>query len=604
MSTRTKLSTALAVLALAGLLIVGTAPIAFGGLAGQTDPTAEQQTINAIVEQRFTQTAAAQQQVGLTQTAEAAVVSGPTLTAAFNATVDAAFNQVLTATAQASVAQTVAARGLELISAQTAARLEVLTTTEKTISNVTSLAFGPDGKTMVVGCEGGVLVLFDAVTGAEVRELSRQSSDDISAVAFSPAGTLVASATAASRGSLRLWDAATGMTVREFDAGPVSSLAFSPDGTMLAVGHRPAESQFGVVTLWDVASGTEIRHFTADESDVHALAFNPAGTLLASGGNNMKARLWDATSGRMVKELPGHTAAIASLAFSPDGTRLAASAWDGTALVWLIDTGAILATLSTGANEINSVAFSPDGTVVAVGYGRNRGGVMLWDTATSAVLAAPEVPGGGVRQIAFSPDGAVLATANERLRLWGVRASPPVTETPVPTVTAEGPRPSATALPPLFPTVTAAQVQIAEQVFEHGRMFWIRHTRQIWVMVNVPSDNSGGGDWYCYNDTFQEGEPETDPALVPPEGLIQPRRGFGKLWRTHADLNDGLGWALTPEFELNSAYTYIAGGYVENNQYFPGPGEHRLTTLYNQSISFFESDIQGDCLGGTWRMTQ
>lgn len=168
--------------------------------------------------------------------------------------------------------------------------------------------------------------------------------------------------------------------------------------------------------------------------------------------------------------------------------------------------------------------------------------------------------------------------------------------------------PSATLAPPTplpanFPTNVAAQVQLAEQVFQDGRMFWIRHTRQIWVMVNGPSGSSGG-DWYCFNDTFVEGEAETDPALVPPEGLIQPRRGFGKLWRTHPELKDGLGWAMTPEFELTSAYTYLAGGYVDGSRYVPGPGEHRLTTLYGQSISFFEIDLRGDCLGGTWRITQ
>ncbi len=163
--------------------------------------------------------------------------------------------------------------------------------------------------------------------------------------------------------------------------------------------------------------------------------------------------------------------------------------------------------------------------------------------------------------------------------------------------------PSPTPQPAGFPTNVAAQVQIAEQVFEHGRMFWIRHSRQIWVMVNVPQDNTTGGDWFCYNDTFQEGETEIDTSLVPPEGQYQPRRGFGKLWRSRDDLKNTLGWALTPEFELTSNYTYIAGGYVQGGQYLPGPGEHRLTTLYYEVISFFEADIRGDCQGGTWRMT-
>jgi hypothetical protein len=42
---------------------------------------------------------------------------------------------------------------------------------------------------------------------------------------------------------------------------------------------------------------------------------------------------------------------------------------------------------------------------------------------------------------------------------------------------------------------------------------------------------------------------------------------------------------------------------VTGGQYIVGPGEHRLTTLYNESISFYEGDIRGDCRGGTWHMT-
>jgi hypothetical protein len=164
------------------------------------------------------------------------------------------------------------------------------------------------------------------------------------------------------------------------------------------------------------------------------------------------------------------------------------------------------------------------------------------------------------------------------------------------------PLPTSTERPAIFPTDVFADVQLAEQVFEHGRMFWIRHNRQIWVM-QASAEDPNGGDWFCYYDTFEDGQPEVDPSLIPPDGMYQPRRGFGKLWRNHPEIRERLGWGITPEFELTSKYTYIAGGVVDNGQYLPGPGEHRLTTLYNESISFYEGDIRGDCQGGTWHMT-
>ncbi len=161
-----------------------------------------------------------------------------------------------------------------------------------------------------------------------------------------------------------------------------------------------------------------------------------------------------------------------------------------------------------------------------------------------------------------------------------------------------------TPLPAQFPTPYQTQLAAAEQVFEHGRMFWIRFNRQVWVMV-ASADDPYNGDWYCYNDTFEEGDVESDPSLVPPADMSQPIRGFGKVWREQPGLQDLLGWAITPEFELNSTYAYLAGGYVDQNgQYVSGPGEHRLTTLYNETISFFEGGANGDCSpSGTWRMT-
>lgn len=110
-----------------------------------------------------------------------------------------------------------------------------------------------------------------------------------------------------------------------------------------------------------------------------------------------------------------------------------------------------------------------------------------------------------------------------------------VTETPVPptvissvTAAATSAEP-ATPLPANFPTDTIADVPIVYQEFERGYMYWLRPNRQIWVAV---ADAGTSGTWYCYTDTFQEGEQETDPNLVPPEGFYQPRRGFGKVWRT------------------------------------------------------------------------
>jgi hypothetical protein len=141
------------------------------------------------------------------------------------------------------------------------------------------------------------------------------------------------------------------------------------------------------------------------------------------------------------------------------------------------------------------------------------------------------------------------------------------------------PQPTATHNGVATPTIT--QIQVAEQVFEKGRMFWLQPTDQVWVMVIT---GEGEGTWQVYTNTFREGDPESDPDLVPPSGLEQPKRGFGKLWRDNPDIREVLGWAVTPEF-----------GYVTRYEYHPGqqantPGYHVLFSLYNEGFRFNEAD--------------
>ena len=145
-----------------------------------------------------------------------------------------------------------------------------------------------------------------------------------------------------------------------------------------------------------------------------------------------------------------------------------------------------------------------------------------------------------------------------------------------------------------FPTPIINQIQVAEQVFEGGRMFWLQPTQQIWVMI-VTSE--GSGDWQIFEDTFADGEAEFDPEIVPPDDLLQPERGFGKLWRENPDLREALGWAVTPEFGFVTAYEYHAGGSLDANGQWvdDGDGYHIITSLYEEAFRFNEADL-------TWQL--
>jgi len=99
--------------------------------------------------------------------------------------------------------------------------------------------------------------------------------------------------------------------------------------------------------------------------------------------------------------------------------------------------------------------------------------------------------------------------------------------------------------PTRCPLRAAALSPAAEQRFERGRMIWLDAEDAIYVFFDQDSGSNGRAQQF--EDTWMPGELESDPEIVPPEGLYQPVRGFGKVWRDNPQIRDRLGWAIAPE---------------------------------------------------------
>jgi WD40 repeat protein len=85
--------------------------------------------------------------------------------------------------------------------------------------SVYSVAFSPDGHTVLSGSGDNTLKAWNTATGALLR-IFEGHSDYVWSVAFSPDGTRVLSGS--SDKTLKLWDVATGQLVRTFELPPRS----------------------------------------------------------------------------------------------------------------------------------------------------------------------------------------------------------------------------------------------------------------------------------------------------------------------------------------------------------------------------------------------
>lgn len=184
---------------------------------------------------------------------------------------------------------------------------------------------------------------------------------------------------------------------------------------------------------------------------------------------------------------------------------------------------------------------------------------------SSVATYVPAGNGGPLLLVALG-DGSVL-----RLDPWSLQWNPlpTTTATPTPLLLPTGtPTPCAVSVTRFASTYARHQEALgcaldaehttwaAWQPFERGAMLWLEETREIWVLED-------DGHWERFSDTWTEDQPASDPGLVPPQGLFQPVRGFGKVWR---EILGGpaaaVGWAVAPEEGRQALWQPFQGGWI------------------------------------------
>ena len=284
---------------------------------------------------------------------------------------------------------------------------------------VKHLAFSPDGQKLATGYRNGEVLLWDIPT-TQSKAILTEHTSGVHSLAFSLNGDTLAIANDA---EARLWDVESWHPTEVIpDTGWSRSIVFSSDGDTLAVG-----SGDDLVLLWDIANAKEKTTLKVQDSDgradVGCVAFSLDGRTLASGSADGTGLLWDIGTGERIGTPKNHKDSINSVAFSPNGQKLVTGSMDGIVIFWdmATDEKTETFTVSTADNTyVYDIAFSPDWSTFA--SGDENGAVILWDTATGKKKATLEEHTGFVLSIAFSPDGKTLASGStdNTVILWDV----------------------------------------------------------------------------------------------------------------------------------------------------------------------------------------
>ena len=285
-------------------------------------------------------------------------------------------------------------------------------------AEVTFVAFGPGGKTLLTAGRDNTIRLWSLADGKELRRFAppkpaakspeeKPKKDEKAQVDF--------------------------MKLMAGGGGENSRIALSADGKTIAV------SRGAVIQLYNVETGEELRPIEGKGNGFIGLLFSPDGKTLAGRTADGTLHLWATDTGKEIRQVApsprprndgiafvlggGGDANAPGMAFTPDSKVLAAAATDyikdgetHSVKFWDVATGKETLQIKAAGN-VGAVAVAPDGQLVAYGIGNT---LHLWDVKTGKEVRQIKPSGGRIVAIAFTPDGKALAIRgrNQKLGLW------------------------------------------------------------------------------------------------------------------------------------------------------------------------------------------
>lgn len=230
-------------------------------------------------------------------------------------------------------------------------------------------------------------------------------------------------AVAGADGAVGLWRAGTGdrlAAVRRLPGvadGEVTSVAFSPDGDLVAAGSKD-----GHVRVWRTTGGGPVRSLVGSTSWVNDVEFSPDGSRLAVGGSGAPLQSWDTTTWEKAAEWPVSTN-VGAVGWLTDGSSLLSASIDGTTRLW----PAVDPQPTPLGDSIWNALRAGDGTTLYVGSGTADPAVRAVDVTDPArpmvdgrAFTAPASAGALDGSASVSPDGRFLVGGTEtgQVAVW------------------------------------------------------------------------------------------------------------------------------------------------------------------------------------------
>ncbi|MCA9052634.1 MAG: protein kinase, partial [Planctomycetaceae bacterium] len=334
-----------------------------------------------------------------------------------------------------------------------------------------SIAYSPDGATIVTGGEDSAIRFWDAGDGTPGPVLYGHESA-VTDVVFLPDGEHLVSSD--KNQNLRTWDLASSAaeTRLAIIKGPISSYEVDPQGDWFVViphsGYPVPWPETTTAYVIDPAGQRDVQPLAGHSGVLSCNALSPDGTLLAIGARDGRITIWRMPDGIRDRTIDAHTGtpppgtasyAVERLTFSQDGHSLISQGNDGLLRWWDVATwelhqersyeasyhtrfavhssgrwgarsvgnGVEIVDLQTGAIErslsaqVDQVEFTAEGRWL-LGFGP-RVPLTVWDFESGSIAFQARAHVGAVHSIFITTDGRRLITGGEDglVKIWDMR---------------------------------------------------------------------------------------------------------------------------------------------------------------------------------------
>jgi platelet-activating factor acetylhydrolase IB subunit alpha len=155
--------------------------------------------------------------------------------------------------------------------------------------------------------------------------------------------------------TIKLWDFETAQYERTLKGhtGPITAVTFSPSGTLIVSASTDMTAK-----IWDSTSSYQCtKTLRAHDHTLSSVAFLPSGDFILTCSRDQSIRLWEVSTGFSVRTFNGHSDWVRCLAVSSDGSMFSSGSSDQTVAVWRIDSPSPLHVLRGHEHVVETVAY-------------------------------------------------------------------------------------------------------------------------------------------------------------------------------------------------------------------------------------------------------